>query len=85
MAGTTGLMRLRLLTPILAALFVAVYVGIGVNVDVKAHFYGFGIGAVLGLFSLLYPRAWERPAWQALSVLATYVAYAFAWFLALRS
>ncbi len=83
--GTTGLMRLRLLTPILAALFVSVYVGIGVNVDVKAHFYGFGIGAVLGLLSRMYPKAWERPAWQAFSVLATYAGYTFTWFLALRS
>ena len=76
---------LRRLTPILAAFFVAVYVGLGENADVKAHFYGFGIGAGLGLLSRLAPGTLKRPAWQAVLVLATYGIYWLAWSLALRS
>jgi membrane associated rhomboid family serine protease len=76
---------LRRMTPLLSAFFVAVLVGLGENADVKAHFYGFGIGAVLGLASRFHPRKWKRPAWQAASVLSVYAAYAAAWYLALRS
>ena len=83
--GATGLSRLRLLTPVLAALFVAVYMGFGVNADVKAHMYGFGIGGALGLASRTFPQVWGKPGWQAVSVLGTYAAYALAWMLALRT
>jgi rhomboid protease GluP len=76
---------LRRLTPLISAFFVAVMVGLGENADVKAHFYGFGIGAGLGLLSRLIPKAWNRPAWQAVPALATYAAYAAAWYLALRT
>lgn len=76
---------LRRLTPLISAFFVAVLVGLGENADVKAHFYGFGIGAVLGLSSYFFPRKWKRPAWQAASVFSVYAAYAAAWFLALRT
>jgi hypothetical protein len=77
--------RLRRLSPLMAALFVAVLVGIGENVDVKAHFYGFGIGVVLGLATWFQPSAWNRPAFQALFVLSSYGIFAFAWFLATRN
>lgn len=80
-----GLGSLRRLTPILSAFFVAVLVGLGENADVKAHFYGFGIGAGLGLASHFFPKTWKRPAWQAASVLIVYAAYAAAWVLALKT
>ncbi len=40
--------NLRTLTPLLSAFFLAVLVGIGEGVDVKAHFFGFGCGALVG-------------------------------------
>ena len=76
---------LRRLTPLISAFFVAVMVGLGENADVKAHFYGFGIGAGMGLLSRLSPKPVKRPAWQALLVLATYGLFALAWKLALRT
>jgi membrane associated rhomboid family serine protease len=80
-----GIGSLRRLTPLISAFFVAVLVGLGENADVKAHFYGFAIGAVLGLSSYFFPKTWKRPAWQAASVLSVYAAYAAAWVLALRT
>jgi rhomboid protease GluP len=83
-ASVTGVSgHLRRLRPLISAFFVAVLVGLGQNVDVRAHFYGFGLGAVLGLLTKLIPAAWARPAWQAAGVLATYAAYAAAWLIAL--
>jgi membrane associated rhomboid family serine protease len=76
---------LRRLTPLISAFFVAVLVGLGENVDVKAHFFGFGIGAALGLISRFLPKAWDRPARQAGLLLATYGLYAVSWMLALRT
>lgn len=76
---------LRRLTPLISAFFVAVLVGLGENVDVKAHFYGFGIGAALGALTRFIPNAWSRPAWQAGLVVAAYGCYALAWALAVRS
>jgi rhomboid protease GluP len=81
---------LRQLAPLIAAFFLAVFVGLGEHVDVKAHFYGFGAGAALGLLTRFLPKRWERPVlrgtppWQAALVLAAYGAYALAWRLALR-
>ena len=74
---------LRRLTPLISAFFVAVLVGLGENVDVKAHFYGFGIGAVLGVLSRFLPKTLARPAWQAGLVLAAYALFAAAWAVAL--
>lgn len=76
--------RLRRLSPLISALFVAVLVGLGENVDVKAHFYGFGIGAALGLATWFQPATWKRPAMQAIFTLTSYGIFAFAWFLATR-
>ncbi|MDQ3003001.1 MAG: rhomboid family intramembrane serine protease [Fibrobacterota bacterium] len=76
---------LRRLTPLISAFFVAVMVGLGENADVKAHFYGFGIGAGLGLLSRFMPRRVKRPPWQGLLVMATYGLFALAWKLALRT
>lgn len=77
--------RLRRLSPLISALFVAVLVGLGENVDVKAHFYGFGIGAVLGLATWFHPAAWKRPAFQAIFAVSSYGIFAAAWYLATRS
>lgn len=76
---------LRRLTPLISAFFVAVLVGIGEGVDVKAHFFGFAIGAAAGLLSRFLPKAWERPAWQAGLILFGYGLYSAAWMIALRS
>ncbi|MEO6098007.1 MAG: rhomboid family intramembrane serine protease, partial [Fibrobacteria bacterium] len=80
-----GIAGLRRLTPLISAFFVAVLVGLGENADVKAHFYGFGFGAALGLASHFQPKEWSRPAWQAAMVLAAYGGYTMAWVLALRT
>ncbi|HKP97591.1 MAG TPA: rhomboid family intramembrane serine protease [Fibrobacteria bacterium] len=75
---------LRRLTPLISAFFVAVLVGLGENVDVKAHFYGFGIGAVLGLPARVLPVS-RGPVLQAGLLLAAYGLYTLAWMLALRT
>jgi rhomboid protease GluP len=77
--------QLRRLSPLISALFVAVLVGIGEGVDVKAHFYGFGLGAALGLVTGKLPRGLARPGAQAALAAATFALYGFAWFLAFRS
>jgi rhomboid protease GluP len=79
------IVSLRRLTPLISAFFVAVMVGLGENADVKAHFYGFGIGAGMGLLSRLSPVAAKKPAWQAVLVMATYGLFALAWKMALRT
>jgi membrane associated rhomboid family serine protease len=76
---------LRRLTPLISAFFVAVLVGLGENADVKAHFYGFGIGAALGLLMRWTPKALDRAPFQALLAFMTYALYVLAWTLALRS
>jgi membrane associated rhomboid family serine protease len=83
-AGAFWTVRLRRLSPLISALFVAVLVGIGENVDAKAHFYGFGLGILLGAATPWLPRAWKRPALQALFCLLAYGLYGLAWFLATR-
>ena len=75
---------LRNLSPMLAAFFLAVLVGIGEKIDVKAHFIGFGMGA---LFSPLVTRVEKRfgsPPWQIVGIVLVYAAYAAAWMLAQR-
>lgn len=76
---------LRRLTPLISAFFVAVMVGLGENADVKAHFYGFAIGAGLGLASRFMPIDSKRPVFQTLMALASYGLFACAWFAALRT
>ena len=75
---------MRRLTPLISAFFIAVMVGLGENADVKAHFYGFGIGALLGVACPRLPRRLSRPAWQAALALFTYGLYAGAWALAIH-
>lgn len=74
----------RRLTPLLAAFFIAVMVGLGENADKRAHFYGFGIGALLGFLSHGVPRPLARPPVQALLVLAVYAIHLLAWMAAVR-
>jgi rhomboid protease GluP len=76
---------LRRLSPLISAFFVAVLVGLGENVDVKAHFYGFALGAGLGLLSRWIPARWDRAPRQAVMLLAAYAIYALSWFLALKT
>jgi len=90
---------LRRLTPLISAFFVAVMVGLGERADVKAHFYGFGIGAALGMLLGFASKAAGRPltqaagrpgarkagprAVQAFLAMTTYGLFAQAWRLAL--
>jgi len=82
--GAIRFTQLRRLSPLISALFVAVLVGIGEGVDVKAHFYGFGLGAALGLVTPLLPRRLSRPGAQAGLAAATFALYACAWILAIH-
>ncbi|MBW8889361.1 MAG: rhomboid family intramembrane serine protease [Fibrobacteres bacterium] len=82
--GAIRFAQLRRLSPLISALFVAVLVGIGEGVDVKAHFYGFGLGAALGLVTPLLPRRLARPGAQAGLAIATFALYACGWILAIR-
>jgi membrane associated rhomboid family serine protease len=77
--------NLRRLAPLIAAFFIAVMVGLGENADVKAHFFGFAIGAALGFLSRWLPRRLGRPQWQVVSALVTYGVYALAWWRAYES
>lgn len=74
---------LRQMAPLLAAFFVAVMVGLGENADVKAHFYGFGMGAALGFLSRILPRWLAKPPWQFALIFLVYGLYALAWALAI--
>ena len=75
---------LRRLGPLIAAFFLAVFVGLGENADVKAHFYGFGMGAAIGLVFRRLPRKLEKPPWQAALLAMGYGLYALAWAMALH-
>jgi membrane associated rhomboid family serine protease len=75
---------LRNFTPLLGAFFLAVMTGLGENSDIKAHFIGFAYGAALSpAVFWLGRRGVEAPLWQLSGVLATFAAYAAAWWLAL--
>ncbi len=76
---------LRRLSPLIAALFMAIMVGLGENADVKVHFIGFGIGSLLGILSQFFPKKTIRPAWQAGFIGFTFGLYALGWALAARS
>ncbi len=76
--------QLRRLSPLISALFVAVLVGLGEGVDVKAHFYGFGLGTALGLTTGWLPASLRRIPAQALLGTLTCLLYGLAWALAAR-
>jgi membrane associated rhomboid family serine protease len=78
------LTQLRRLSPMISALFVAVLVGLGEGVDVKAHFYGFGLGAALGLATGWLPAFLQRAPFQAFLATSACLLYALAWALAAR-
>lgn len=78
------LAQLRRLSPLISALFVAVLVGLGEGVDVKAHFYGFGLGAALGATTGWLPAFLQRAPIQAFLATAACLLYALAWSLAAR-
>ena len=77
-------LRFRRLSPLISAFFVAVLVGLGENADIKVHFYGFGLGAALGLATRFQPEGWRRAPVQALLALLAYGLYGAAWMLATR-
>jgi rhomboid protease GluP len=81
---TIRLVQLRRLSPLISALFVAVLVGLGEGVDVKAHFYGFGLGAAFGLAAGWLPAFLQRTAVQAFLGTLACLLYAWAWALASR-
>ncbi|HEX2612470.1 MAG TPA: rhomboid family intramembrane serine protease [Fibrobacteria bacterium] len=75
---------LRNFTPLLGAFFLAVMNGLGENADVKAHFIGFACGVLCApVMFWLGRRGFEKPRWQVAGVLATYAAYAAAWWAAI--
>ncbi len=74
--------EIRRMGPLIAALFIAVFTGVGENADIKAHFFGFGLGALWGL---LLPYVWLRAggwATQGALVAATYTIFSWCWRLA---
>jgi rhomboid protease GluP len=76
---------LRGLSPLFAAFFLAVMMGLGENADIKAHFIGFGTGALAALPVFFYGKFVPlHRLRQAAGVLATFAAYAACWWLALR-
>lgn len=72
-------LRFRHMHPLLAAFAIALLIGIGENVDVKAHFFGFGLGAVGGLGTRWLPVRLSEWPYQAGLVIAAYLAYAVSW------
>jgi rhomboid protease GluP len=75
---------LRNITPLLGAFFLAVMTGLGENSDIKAHFIGFGFGALCApAVFWLERRGFDHPLWQVASILGVYAAYAAAWWLAI--
>jgi rhomboid protease GluP len=78
------LAQLRRLSPLISALFVAVLVGLGEGVDVKAHFYGFGLGAAMGASTGWLPAFLQRTVVQAFLATSACLLYALAWALAAR-
>ncbi len=79
---TPGL-KFRHIHPLLAAFSVALLVGIGENVDIKAHFFGFGLGVAAGLMTRRFPKVMQTPKLQWAMGLAAYAAYAICWNLAM--
>ncbi len=75
-------LRFRNMHPLLAAFAVALLIGIGENVDVKAHFFGFGLGALGGLGTRWLPARIAEWPYQVGLVIATYTAYALSWVVA---
>ena len=50
----------------------------------KAHFYGFGMGALLGIAARWLPGRLGKAPWQGALILSVYGMYALAWGLAIR-
>ena len=74
----------RNFSPLIAAFFLAVLVGIGEKVDIKAHFFGLGLGAVFSPLAIRFEKKLGSPPWQVAGVVLVYVLYAIAWMLAQR-
>ncbi len=66
---------LRSLSPLLAALCLAVLVGIGENIDVKAHFFGFGFGVLFSPIAMRMEKRWSSPPLQIIGVIRVYAIY----------
>ncbi len=75
---------LRNLSPLVAAFFLAVLVGIGDKSDIKAHFIGFGMGAVFSPAISWLERRFGKPVWQITGIGMVYAVYVAAWGLAQR-
>lgn len=74
----------RRVSPLLAAFFLAVMTGLGENSDIRAHFGGFFMGALLSLPARTLRVRTGSPPWQLLWAALGFGAYAAAWWLALR-
>ncbi len=75
---------LRDFSPLVAAFFLAVLVGIGDKADVKAHFIGFGLGSLCAPLATRLERRAGHPACQIAGVVLVYGIYAIVWMIAQR-
>jgi membrane associated rhomboid family serine protease len=73
---------LRQLSPLIAALFLAVLVGIGERSDIKAHFFGFGFGAAFSPLAGWLGKKMGAPPWQVAGILVVYAVYLGVWLIA---
>ncbi len=74
----------RRVSPLLAAFFLAIMTGLGENSDIRAHFGGFFMGAMLSIPAKASQARAGSPPWQLLWAALGFGAYAVAWWLALR-
>lgn len=75
-------LSLRHGAPLFAAFFLAVITGLGERSDIKAHFFGFGLGAAAGLLHGEGREGWRGLIPQAMMGILTYAGVAFCWGLA---
>jgi len=76
-------LRFHRVNPLIAAFAVAILVGLGENVDIRAHFFGFGLGALTGLASRWFPPWTTKASAQFAFGAFAYGLYALAWGLAM--
>lgn len=70
--------------PLFAGFFMAVLIGTGENVDIKAHFFGFMMGALTGFVTYSIREVLNRMWVQVVLGLVGMGLYPLAWWLALR-
>ncbi len=74
---------LRNSSPLIAAFFLAIMVGIGEHVDIKAHFLGFGFGVAVSPLAFWLEKRSHTLSWKMAGVTIVYLFYVLTWRLAL--